>query len=411
MEEVYYNDTKHIAEIALGQLNDKGKYDNVKTLFLDNVSNYTIISDLVEPMLKVELFIKENDYQLISSYPIDGRSTLKVFVKSLDESSNQNMTFDHSFIIDDIVPVDFTNDGIFFKITGTSELYPVWMKHQCYSTGKTEKCTTDIIEEIIKKTKIKVSKDKFFESSLAKTKWITPVNVPIRDSINELLQLSVNPYTGMYFLGWDFLKNQFNFISVFDRLRNGEIETYNVNKIPTKYGFTDKEVMTKNLTSNNLLSGVSTLEYGSKYIMNNYSYTGRRWDKNEYEHKRMNKIFDKHYRDGNQKSGFKDVPDVYKQTSPMEVEMGNNQFAEFGKRMQELFRFMDVVQFDTQGYMKRNVGDMFFITSDGDNPIVNRYKGTWLITRIYHDFSKNKYNHNLSLARVYREKEKFTYEQ
>jgi hypothetical protein len=69
--------------------------------------------------------------------------------------------------------------------------------------------------------------------------------------------------------------------------------------------------------------------------------------------------------------------------------------------MLNLYKFLDVLQLNAPGHIKRDVGELFLIGVDNPTQaLYKRYTGTWLISRIYHIISKGNYRQDISLVRT-----------
>jgi hypothetical protein len=96
------------------------------------------------------------------------------------------------------------------------------------------------------------------------------------------------------------------------------------------------------------------------------------------------------------------VPDSFKRMSKYNTERLTHTDYEVGKMVDEYARLSNVVQFDCEGYIARDIGDKFYLEAAKDTKEYYKYHGMYIISRIYHNISKGSYMNNLSLIRNFK---------
>jgi hypothetical protein len=210
--------------------------------------------------------------------------------------------------------------------------------------------------------------------------------------------LAAEDVKGLYFFIFNLIKGNGELISLNERFINNNIHNFNGIKFPSKYGFTEIIGMPTNIQSDNYLSGIKNYESASDINIWTFDYNKRKWSVNEYNNKRMDKFLPK-LKDDNFEPLLKSISDKFTKNIKFKYEKHNynNQF--IASRMYEYFKLSDVLQFNTRGFLKREVGDLYLVASDSKSAFFERYAGVWCVTRIYHNFTKNDYTQNITLIR------------
>ena len=283
-----------------------------------------------------------------------------------------------------------------------------------YSTNNQPKQITKIINDIFHNSVLKErfryysSSGKEFVHTPVQGEYITPVNHSLQDCIFPLLISSHNPDTGMYGLVYNMIHDELRLLSFSDEFKNNIIKDFNGIKIPSKYSFSDTEAMPKNEQMFNFIRSINQYDRMSTATVNNFDYIHRQWSKDIYQHNRLDSFLPKTSKevDGNFETLFKPISDRYQKLVFNIEEVSNFPF-NVTQRMEEYFKFAQVLQFSYVGYLEREVGDLFKVQADPNDPYDNREAGTWMVTRIHHVFSNNNYEQNITLIRSDKKKELF----
>jgi len=420
MEQVQFNQENYNIEIKLSRINDDGDFVNDVALLQDNISEFQIVNDLSHPLLRCMLFLKDPGSHVSPKYAMDGRTFLNVKIyyttnqKSKDPKSKELLQFEHNFIVNDVQIVDKTADEGIYRFLGVSEMVVSWLNKTYYSTHNQPHQITKIIGNIFqnsalnKKFKYYASKNDFIHSTHSST-FITPVNHSLQDCIFPLLIASHNVNTGIYILPYNMLMDKLLLMSVSDEFKNNIIPDGNGIQLPSKLQFAEMESMPKDEKMFNFIRSINQYERVSQSTLNNFDYINRKWSKDIFSTQKLNKILpntnDK-LAHGNFKSLFKPNSDRFIETKFNYEEVSNFPFI-LNTKMEEYFKFAQIMQFSTTGFLKRDVGQLFQTEAHPGDTYDNRESGTWMISRVHHIFSKESYDQNISLIRSDKKIEEF----
>ena len=419
MKTIPYNNESYDVEVKLSRLNDKGDFVNDVEFVMDNVAELHIINDLTHPLLRMALILQDPSSHVSPKYALDGRTyfNIKIYYttnQGKKDKVHELLKFEHNFIVNDIQIVDKQPDSGTYRYLGVSELVIPWLNKVYYSTNNHPKQITKIIKDIFGNSVLKNkfecynSSGKDFVHTPITGEYITPVNHSLQDCIFPLLISSHNYNTGMYGIAYNMLKDKIRLLSFSDEFKNNIIKDFNGIKIPSKYKFSDTEAMPKNEKMFNFIRCINQYDRLSTVTVNDFDYVHRQWTKDLHNYKKLDNFLPKTSKnvDGNFETLFQPISDRY-QNIKFNIEEVSNFPFDINQRMEEYFKFAQVLQFSYVGYLARDVGDLFKVQADQEDTYDNREAGTWMVTRIHHVFSNNKYDQNISLIRSDKKKELF----
>jgi len=420
MKQVQFNQENYDIEIKLSRINDDGDFIHDVEILQDNISEFQMVNDLTSPLLRCMLVIKDPSSHLSPKYNMDGRTFLNVKIyyttnqKSVNPKSKELLKLEHNFIVNDIQIIDKSPDEGTYRLLGISEMVVQWLNKAYYSTHTNKIQVTKLISDIFKNSGLKdkfnyhISNNSFIHTPV-RASFITPVNHSLQDCIFPLLILSHNPDTGIYVLSYNMLKDKLQLISVSDEFKTNNIPDGNGIQLPSKYKFSEMEGMPKNEKMFNFIRSINQYERVSETTINNFDYINRSWSKDVYNTQRLKKILPKtndKLANGKYESLFKTNSNRFIKTNFNYEEVSNYPFT-MNTKMEEYFKFAQIKQFSTTGFLKRDVGQLFHLQAHPADTYDNRDSGTWMISRIHHIFSKESYDQNLSLIRTDKKIEEF----
>ncbi len=419
MKTIQFNNEKYDVEVKLSRLSDEGEFVNDVELVMDNVSELQIVNDLTQPLLRAILFLKDPTSHVSPKYALDGRSFLniKIYYKTNQKNKNKRqdlLKFEHNFIINDIQIVEKNPDSGIYRYLAVSELVIPWLNKVYYSTYETETQATKIIKDIFQNSALKErfkyynSSNKEFIHTPVKFNYITPVNYSLQECIFPLLVSSHNSETGIYSIAYNMLNDELRLLSITDEFKNNVIKVFNGIKLPSKFAFSETEAMPKNEAMFNFIRSINTYDRTSTTTLNNFDHINRKWSKDIYDQKRLNNFLPKTGKDveGDFVSIFKSPSERYKSVLFNSEEVSNISF-NVKQRIEEFYKFAQILQFTYTGFLERDVGDLFKVQAHKKDTYNNRESGTWMITRIHHVFSNDLYEQNITLIRSDKRKELF----
>jgi hypothetical protein len=146
------------------------------------------------------------------------------------------------------------------------------------------------------------------------------------------------------------------------------------------------------------IKGADYYKYTKNIKQFNFNYAKRKWSIDKYKFKRFSEIFPV----SNSKImdlSFNNIPKFFTNTLRFEEQNETITYGRLREKIHKLTMLNDVIQFKMIGMINREVGQLIAI--DSLNPLfVERYKGIWIIERVYHKFSGGSYTNEIIATRV-----------
>ena len=397
MEKVNYNQESYFREVSISNLIGKDE-SLVDTVIFpeDHITSVDYLNDLQEPGPRISLLIVDHE-NVIGEYKADGFSIIKFTL--IYEGTQISL----DFVISDIEEIEKQNKKIIYKIIGDSIIYTQFNSHIWYTSKAAKLSATHIIEELLKQATIPViPPDKGFLHSSSFFDHIAPVNSTINENIDYLLSRATTNASGLYFLPYDIRHNSFKLLSINNAFQTQKENTKTWNKIliPSDTKMGDLEEMARNMQYNNYIQGISNFKAASRVNVINFDRKTRTWKTDPYPYKKIMSYFP----GPDQKSKLtppiiKDIPKSFSHKTRFQEEFSSIHYPQLGNRINKLFRHLSVLQFDCTGFIKREVGEIFFVTAPPQSKEFEKYAGYWIISRIVSKFSLNEFTQNISLIR------------
>ena len=419
---VKLNGRNFIFSVELRRLDDEtGELNPDKTMVYGftqtkSLRGVTFSNDLFEPCPQITVVISDAMSNTVSTFHADGYSTLVLnFSDASQETDVVNIS--HEFVIDSIVSKK-SDDESLVTIECTSMLYTQLNSQSTYTTGTEEKSASKVMFELLTESDFAV--DVIGQDSSTKLHYIAPVNETIYGTMMYLKDKAFDVDTGPFFWFYDFPSDKI-LISCTNSIhtRSGlDIRLKPLNRfvLPSFGANADMNTTAKmrNIESSVAVTGSDLISYGGKYGMVQFSrelssYSLKvleqvRYGASTNNHSNMktdgtislNKPAPSHITKNGKLSYDREFPKSYKD-GPSE-------------RMEDIFRFTDVMQFNTDGELGRGVGDLIFITSVVDTDVsspMKRFNGEWVITRLISSIQDGTYTDSIVAVRSDMSKEGF----
>lgn len=414
---IQFHGEVYIQKMVLSRLDDSGQHTSFLSIFELSKTEINIINDINKPLPFVEIYVRDQQARYLPRYPLDGRSFVTVYVSYQtpqsqtngqgvsSQESGQNVILQHTFIINDIEPYRNRTDESWFKITGVSELVPLWAYSSIrFSTHNRPMQATQIIQDMMGDTQFPFTlPNDFKHCKRVLPHYIAPQNMSLQDNVNFLLSQSHDEDNGFYFFTWNLINNVSTILSVKQQYEKGLVNKFDAILYPSRYGFTEIIGTPEDITSENFIKGVYLYDKANTVALWNYNYNNREWSKDVFTQPRMDKFLPKVQKagQGEFESLFKPITEKYTKTKfSFEQQRTPQNYEYVSERLKELLNFNETLQFTTYGFIKREVGDIYLVGADTPSAFYRRYTGLWFISRISHTFAKNRYMQNICLIRA-----------
>jgi len=428
MSVVTYNDATYELIAKIRRINPLKSDEYVDALEYDlpadNINKITLCNDLEDPVPRIEILYRDQENANMSSYPCDGYTVLEYSLKSLAEDEKESIAIVHKFFLRDIATLSRENNQSMLKLTGISKTWFPLNSTVVYSSGpdfpEKHKTVSKIMKDILKKADYPVSMDPDLIESAKKIHWLTTSTDTVIDNIKHLRAWAANSETGLFYLIFSMLSNQGFVISlsqIFKAINDDNIDAPNQLKIPAPigfgpawamslFGFGPKTTGMGNVTVNSFVTGEGFYEKASLLVLNTFDYIKRAWSTDQWPFARITKLLPRLPSDKYTKYEkiAKDIPILAGKKERLKSDYIPLSYPQVYDKGDPLLRLSDCLQFDAMGYLRRDVGTILKISSV-DTLSDFRFNGYWMITRIYHVFTRGNYISNIIAVRVDKVKE------
>jgi len=402
---IQLNDDKYFREIVIGRMKD----DTTNTVFDklvvpdDSVHNMTLTTDVAEPYPTLTITVADPDGgKSVPKYQPDGYSVIQLTFSYYDTSSNKPYTMQHRFVITNCEIVSRTNEEAIFLLTAVTFYYPILNARVAYADQNDTSCTRHI-QSLLKTVGLPVAAPAGFNHSSRKMPFTSTANDTVMANVNFLLKHSNTADTGIYWLCFNMLDNQYSVVSLKDLFKSKPLY-FNATTVGTKHGFSSMEALSDAERTNNYIGGVEMYDFASQTTVHNFDYATRTWNPNVYPTKRIRQFFPRSpdLQDRIVDHLVVNVPSSYtRKGAKFEIQRANTTEQMLGDRVDKVLRYGDVLQLDVRGFIARDVGQLFVVSASRDDDAnFKKFSGVYAITRVYSTWTRGIYNQNLSLVRV-----------
>lgn len=405
MSQILYNGTSYTIELKLKtKIKNKNLIFNKDTgyyeynLCNDNLIRMDMINDLFIPAPTITLEYRDLGNVSVANFAVDSSTRIEYYFKN----NVRGTVIKHDFIVDDIELMNKEMRQSTYLITGKSELYLILNSFVKYSTcAKSDTNSLKECTKIIKEILIK-SKYPFFEDEDSnmdtdqKIFYIAPNNTKILDNIEHLIQLSISPTNGIFYLIYDMNKAKGKLLSLNKLYQNidNKIASYNNFYIPSEFGTADNEfTVVYDPVFNSLIKGTGQILQSSTIKLNNFNYLDRSWNKDVYDYKRIMKMLPKI-----NKEDYTKITPEYGNQDQYTMQKGTTSYNEVFNKANSLCKFTEDLQFNTFGIMDRSVGQLAIVDTN-DPTVKQRFSGVWMIARMIQTYDRTNYLCNVTLVR------------
>lgn len=412
-----YNDSMYELIAKIRRINPLKSDEYVDALEYDlpadNINKITLSNDLEDPVPRIEILYRDQENANMSSYPCDGYTVLEYSIKGLAEDEKDSMAIVHKFFLRDIATLSRENNQSMLKLTGISNTWYPLNSTVVYSSGKdfpeNHKSVSKIMKDILVKADYPVSMDPNLIESVKKIHWLTTPTDTVLENIKHLRAWAANAETGLFYLIYNMISKQGLVISlsqIFKAIKDENIDAPNQLKIPAPIGLGSKTTGMGNITVNSFVNGEGFYEKASLLVLNTFDYIKRSWGTDQWPFSRIIKVLPRLPSDKNTKYEkiFKDIPILAGKKDRFKSDYIPLSYPQVYDKGDPLLRLSDCIQFDAMGYLRRDIGTILKISSV-DTLSDFRFNGYWMITRIYHVFTRGNYISNIIAVRVDKIKE------
>jgi hypothetical protein len=382
------------------QLVEASKY----TLVQDYLSKITLMNDLAENYPYLEIEYIDKGHNLWNKYVDDGYTSLLFRMKLYREEGQEGVELQHSFIVSSISLISSTTNEAVYRIKCTSLLYNILRSHVEYSTGGKMKAATLVAKEILKKTQYPITIKKGDAESPRETclPYISPSNFTVLQNVKYLIEKAVTPSSGLFYLIYDCPSREGKMLNINDVFRKfpDNVDNRNVFSVPMKYTESVSYMNIVDIKMDNHI-GASIYNLLGSTVLNNFDYMHRKWSRDVFDYGRMMRIMP-----SVDVSKYPEFRHIHKK-NPSPVTLGNKyaseetsvSYDEVFSKIDALYKYSNVISFNQWGYIGRDIGQMVALYSH--DVVANaKYAGPWMITRIYHTFTRDTYENNITAVRT-----------
>lgn len=406
--QITYNKESYEVSIEVARFDVKKPDEIVESsrymLVQDFLSKMTLMNDLSEHYPYLEIEYTDTGHNLWNKYTDDGYTSLLFRMRLYREDEQDGPELTHSFIVSSISLINSTTQSATYRIKCTSLLFNMLGSNVEYSTGGKSKSPTQIAREILKRVKYPIT---FRPEDVNAPKeknmpYISPANFNVLQNVRYLLERSVSPHAGIFRLIYDMPSREGRIICLNEIFKKfpTNVDNRNIFDVPMKYTGPISHMNIVDIRTENLLGAMIYGLLGNT-TLNNFDYMNRRWTKDIYDYARYMNIMP-----ALDKKEYPEFRMVCK-PNPSAITMGNKYAREetnvsydaICSKMDTIYRFGNVIMFNQWGYIGRDAGQMMALKAE-DVLANTKFAGGWLITRIYHTFTRETYENNITAVRT-----------
>lgn len=435
-----YNGIQYYISIKMFSPTADIEYDNITptefdALLWDNVEKMEIENDLSNPLLVGELIYKDNSDSVLNKFLNISCKYISITVKKLKNVNNvspneifeEDITFDHTFIITNIDKVDQKDDLIYYSIKYISTHWWNFNSNIDYSTHNNS--------YNVKESPIVILKNLYNQCGLSfnenniSTNAVTPFISDVDENLNTAQQYLLkrvydrdsldNP--GLVKVVYDYINNIYQLWAlrdhsgdvyvndVYPQLTSEEVDR-NTISVPTYNKYIDG-LQNQDPT---VLTVLNFSPYELTYPkMFDYTYWTYDYVSNTFKKRSIinqNIIESLPYLKNDKTRFDKKYFEIENMLSKKEYK-GNRIFnSESSQWDESRWPYYDIenillnnglVKVNTAGNLLRKTGDNTFLQIDTtDNSSILNLKGDWINTRVVHQFGQNYYRNTVILSRI-----------
>lgn len=382
---------------------ENDKYAFTEELIQDYVNQWTLMNDFIDPIPRIEIVYNDMGNFQIAKFYNDAYTLL--YLNMLSPELTQ---IEHYFIVDSIEILDRSIQKTTYKIKARS-MSSICLDSNTTYSSKIEKSITQIIEDMMQQTHYPYKKDPNKIHSDKKLFYISPTSMSLKDQMEWLLRYAASSTTGPYYLIYNLKTNKgdlMSFKNVFQVEMKDIPSDYNMVMV-SEVGANPASVCGLNqIRSSQILDSNFYNSSSAKLTLNNFNYNDRKWSKDIYEYKRTLKYLPNAPKEDFVK--FKHYMKTMNKYSSIRMKSYDEEYTTLSQgkvhdRIDQIFNYTDMIQFSCTGYLKRDVGEIINISGGLDKDIY-RYNGMWMITRVYHKFTRSQYVTDITVVRHYMSK-------
>ena len=377
---------------------------SIYTLVQDYISRIQIINDMNDYFPYMEIEYTDKGHNLWKKYCDDGYTTMQ-FAMSLYRSEDQEpIALQHIFIVSSIKLIDMSINQATYRIKCTSVIFHFLRSYVEYSTGDKYMPATMIAKLILKQSGYPMIIRTGDIESPAETvmPYISPSNFTVLQNIKYLMKKAISPGNGMYYLFYNMLANEgkiTNLGELFNAFPNNVINR-NALEIPAIMNNPTSFLNIADMKCDNMLTGPGSFNFLGNTTLNNFNYLNRQWSKKKFDYMKLMKMLpslNQQYKDFDKI--YRKIPMTITNHDKYDREESNVAYDSIYDKLNMLYQYYSVLQFNSWGSLQRDVGQMVGIVAQ-DRAMMARYGGAWMISRITHSFTRDNYINNVIAIRT-----------
>jgi hypothetical protein len=405
-----YNDVLYSQIIKLNFIIKEGGEVTTKVIPNIDVTAINIETSILNSTSSGYIIIVDNGNTRMNRVVADGFSNFEITIKQADatvvdgtESMSDIVNMSHTYLINSIEVITVDDNSTSYKVR---IVHSDWYKFNNHLViGASDKNTSDILKGSFGVNGMKLTRGSTIVDS--KISFISPTTYKFIDSIRHIMSISHNINEGPYLINHEWVTGDYTLLD-FKQLWKSLSGGY---EIPTMNQF--------------YMAGSESIESSAEhqYIVKNMaSYTHHSVDVMTEQLKgiseyRFNHINGVTYTDditpqmitkGIPKPQHTTFNSQYYVTEPLLMEpkltkrnktIPQHYDEVYSKALVDILFNTDYIEFDTRGSMLRNAGSIGVISIDPTDPLSTKYRGSWLMTSVIHQFSVDKYKNTITATR------------
>ncbi len=358
----------------------------------DSVISLDITSDVDYPILVGEMIYEDSSLDQIPNLIPDGYTFINIIIQRT-ENFQISESFTHVFILEDIEIVNKETNT--FRLTLKSVYWYMFNNFLTYSSIDENKDYATMLKDVLTNKFITV--DSSYRKSLKKGDFITPSNTSLFETVEDLLQNSLDKENGIYFLQYNHMEDKFYIRDIKTQYKEYDESEKSFNLfalVGTDSEVNSRMVQIRNFTNKKEITMTDYTNSVKDFKTWTFDYLKGGYVTKEYKLNNIKDYFPKSSRN-DFNVDFKSVPNAI----PNDVRNDHSERLgiTFENKMPytKIFMLNNVINFLVDGFLLRKAGDVSLIDVAKDDPYKYKYFGLWFIGRIKHRFStRNKVYEN-----------------
>lgn len=408
---VKYDEEPYDVEVCLYRVdpNDTTKFlPEPFYLNIDYVSRMVVGNDLLLPVPFIQIEYIDKGNLGVEKYPGDGRSIVFLVMKNVHLGTAY---LAHFFVLDDIKVVEKRAGENLLKISGRSIVFPILQSFVEHSSGEDTASkwveATRIAKDVLDEVKFPL--DRTGQETDKRIHYATPANMTVLQVVNDLLEYAISETKGMFYLVFNMVESKGMVLSLkqlfetFDPMSvpNAELPARNIFSLPSNDGMLTQYTLANSFVATNHVQGSSMYNVVADSMRNNFSYLDRTWTQEPFSHEKHLKILPSLPRkimDDHQPLP-QGIPRLVGDKLKFREELPNLEYDRIYNKQFMMLTQMENIQFNAFTHMLRDVGQLMMVYAFSPND-AQRFGGFWMISRIYHVFTRGSAISNITAVRT-----------